>query len=173
ITTSDPKKVPLSTDPAKRGSASLKTSKPVYLQALAESGTVTISVSAPGYGNSSGVYTLVPTGFAISIVLNNGVVLGPNRMYTTTTQSPALSVQLNLNQPYGLAGSAQLIPGLAPLKISVTASNPGVALIQGGSLLIPADPAQQFPSFPSPTVLQVASGETTINISQPAGFTSV
>src|SRR5262249_3038668 len=66
ITSSDPSKVLLSTDPKAAGQASISTTInpyvqwPIYIQGLADSGTASLVMSAPGYNTQSFTVTLAP-----------------------------------------------------------------------------------------------------------------
>jgi len=169
VTSSDPSKLLLSTNTAKLGSASVKSQAghPVYAQALAGSGKVTVKVSAAGFADASAVLTLVPTGIGISITTSSGVTF-QNGVYTTTTDSVALNINVSFFAGPPLNGVSIYLPGMSPITATISSSNTGVAVITGSPITV-------NPGFApgSATLLQVGPGQTTISISQPPGFTSV
>jgi hypothetical protein len=174
VTSSDPSKVLISTDPTVLGTGSLTaTGQTFYLQALASSGTVTIHVSAPNYTGGSALFPLAPTGLGIALDTSNSAVSFQNGTYTTTTNSNAVNVQVSLYLPGNQGASLPFIPGMAPLTAQITSSNTGAAVITGSPVTIPVNPKQAvYYPLATATLLQVGPGVTTISISQPPGFTS-
>jgi hypothetical protein len=74
LTSQDPEKLLLSTSPKEKGAASIKVkmapgsvTTTYYLQALARTGSVMHTASAPGYSSRTGTLTLVPSGVIISL----------------------------------------------------------------------------------------------------------
>jgi hypothetical protein len=173
LTSSDPSKVLISTDPGKLGSGSVTvTGQTVYLQGLASSGTVMLKASAPGYSSVSSLITLVPTGLGIAFDQSNNAVTYNGVKYSTTTQSVAVNIVVNLIVGTNPQASGTFLP-LPALTAKITSSNPAVAAITGGAITIPVQPTQGFNGLATATELPVGPGETIISISQPAGFSSV
>jgi hypothetical protein len=144
----------------------------VYIQALSDSGSANLNVSSPGYPDASATVYLVPTGLGLSLGYNSGVTYQNGKYITTTQSQVTIGVVLytgNTQVPYGVS----FLPGLSPISANITSSNPGVGVVTGSPITF--DPKQMTYGQPLATVtlLPVAPGETTIAISQPAGFSPV
>ena len=146
ITSNDPSKLLLSATPEGVGTSSItvvvapnhSVSSTFYVYGLGSSGTPTYSVSAAGFGSTTGAVTLAPSGFIIS---------GPNLGFdfTTNTASPVVvSVYSALLTPTGDFSSAQNVAGGLPINVNVTATDiapavgvgtlsPSLVTIAGGS----------------------------------------
>ncbi len=136
----------------------------VFLQALDSTGTVTVTVSAPGYQASTSTMTLVPSGFAISNVGN----------FTTTTFSPATTIQV---LPYRLTPGTlaifvnQTLRGGLTVNVPVTATDqtggPGVGVITGSPLVFNGGDTFKQAGF-DPAV----AGTTLVAVVPPTGFSA-
>ncbi len=167
ISSSDPTKLLLATDPTVLGQPSVTLPIPAgfnalfpgfWAQAQVSSGTAQIRVSAPGYIATTATVTFAPSGFLIN---------GSN--FTTSTLSADTSIQVKIAQlDSGLnvvAGDVRLRGGLSvnvPVSSSNTATGTIVnspAVFQGGSSTVNG-----------PAFHPQAEGTTTITANPPAGF---
>ena len=161
LRSSDPSRVLLSHDPGLGGSETLDTNGPVYAQALADSGDVTITASAPGYSDTQLRVRLYPTALA---------AYDPTSTRTTTTIGSTLSLRVApvLMDPDSgspiLLNDVILRGGLDPFQVALVSSNPSI-----GRLLSPIgflgglrDNTTQFRAD--------ANGTTDISVTPPDGF---
>jgi hypothetical protein len=177
VTSGDPTRVLLSTDPTMVGGTSVSvpvakggssSSTQIYVQALAGSGTVTLTASATGYTSQMSTVTLDPSGF----VLFSQCVGCTN--FTTMTFSSASSlvgVETAYLDPTTLnfAGSQPLRPGAGPVTVNLTNSTPNTGTISVSSVTFGTDQTSQPFSFQP-----VNAGTTTISIPTPppSGFST-
>jgi hypothetical protein len=145
--------------------AGLTNTSTFYIQALQDSGTLTVQIAAPLYATSIGSVTLYPSGF----------VLSTNNFSTTTGSSPTtLTVQPAALDPQYLTTYQveQLRAGMSNTQATLTMTdNPGAAGSVGAITVNPvifngADvPNSQTTSFQPLNV-----GSTVIRVQSPAGF---
>ena len=185
ITSSDPTKILLSTDPTQQGSNSVTLTvlqgwtmayPGVYVQSLenvpaGSTDTVPLTVSAPGYATIQCTVTLTPSALALT---------GPNgygqNFSTTATGSMSLTVsafQLDSNSnlaPVNSQGQlvAQLVRGSLNLSVSVSSADTTVGTITGS----PAALAGGSSSTSGLAFQPVAAGSTQLSVAQPSGFSS-
>jgi hypothetical protein len=128
LTSSDPSKVVLSADSVTPGSGSLTipffaglaSSRSIYVQALDQSGTVSIMIAAPGYGSTSAQVMLFPTSFRADQMNVN--LSAPSNPY----QLPLRPVPL-VDPPVSYVNSTyQLRAGMSGITIGVSSSAPAV-----------------------------------------------
>ena len=180
LTSSDPSKLLLSTDPTVAGSASIGVvvfagngtpSLPVYAQALDSSGPVTITASAPDFGTGSVSAQLAPAGFVLSSnCVGQDVTTTTTSADTTLTVSAVALDPVTLNDvdlPYGCyPNPLPLRPGVTA-SIAVTSSSPAVGSITTTPLAFnPGDQSQTTAFHP------LSVGSSTVSISTPAGFST-
>jgi hypothetical protein len=124
VTSSDPARVLLSTDPNTVGTPAVTLTVPAgeiasstfYLQALMDNGAVPLSLSAPGYVAGSANATLVPSGFVIST---------PSFSTTTVSADTPVQVASVRLQPGTLAYVADdSCSACEPLRAGVSADVP-------------------------------------------------
>ena len=127
LTSQDPTKVLLSTSATALGSAQItlpfnngssSPSTSFFIQALDNTGTVQVIASAPGFVTQTATVTLTPSGFLI----NPGFIGN----FTTTTLSTNTTIQIvsvRLSTNLTNAGSQVLRGGLAPVSVTVTATD--------------------------------------------------
>jgi 6-phosphogluconolactonase (cycloisomerase 2 family) len=134
-----------------------------YIQALASSGTVTITETAPGYNTSSLTLTLVPSGF----------IVGSNT--TTTTFSPASPVSVTFEQldPTTLnyvGVPLALRPGLGTVNVALKNSNTAVGTLGSSSIAFVAGNSNVSTTF---TPTGTAAGTAVISFNgTPSGFST-
>jgi hypothetical protein len=175
LTSGDPSKVLLSTSATALGTGQItlgvnqgaSSTSSFFVQALDSTGPVTLTASALGYTAGTGTITLAPSGFVIHPSL-----LGN---FTTTTLSgntnvPIHSALLNATT-LAFAGTQALRGGLAPVSVSVTATDlsggPGVGAIVGSPVTFnPNDTNKTVPFDPA------AAGTSQIQVVPPAGFST-
>ncbi|MFO1428573.1 MAG: PKD domain-containing protein [Candidatus Competibacteraceae bacterium] len=165
ITSADPSRVLLSTNEATAGSASITLqvnagshSIPTfYIQALAGSGAVQISASAPGYVTGASTITLNPSGFYIiegsihtdTFAANTTVNIAVSRLNPTT---------LNIVE-YGS------VRGGLTVNVSVASSNPTVGTITTSPVVFTGGTMFATTQFDPQT-----AGTTVISVGTPPGF---
>lgn len=169
FTSSDPSKVLLSTSASTAGTGSITLHYAAgytnqlyfYVQALANTGSVTLTAKGTGYADSTATVTLVPSGFVIS-----------NSNITNATVGGS-------DVPIGIAAAAlqpgtlnfgsyqQLRAGVSPANVGVTSSNTTVATITTSPVVFNANDQSL-----STALHPVGAGNTTISIATPAGFST-
>jgi hypothetical protein len=171
ITSTDPSKVLLSALPTTAGAASIVITATgptnvipaFYVQGLADSGTVTLNISAPNFLPTTAHVTLTPSGFIISSPAS------------FTTQGTAANAEFQI-------ASARLAPGTLtfqvgqPLRpgaaaaVNVTSTVPSVGAITLSPVQFTGNQGLRSTFFdPQPVA---ADGTTTVQISTPAGFST-
>jgi len=166
ITSSDPSKVVLSSDPTQAGAASTtvhvnggtKGLPNFYVQALASSGTVTLTAKGTDLTDSTTTITLAPSGF---VIVNSSINSGSTGDSNVTLATSVLDGSLN---PTGTRQAVR--PGAAPASVVITSSNTGVATVTS-----PVSFAANASTATS-TFHPVAAGNTTISIQTPTGFST-
>jgi hypothetical protein len=147
VTSGNPGLVLLSTDPTGTTAGSTSVTVTIaagataafpgfYVQGLGSSGTVTLTLSAPGYTTATGTVTLSPAGFVLISPAGTGAdfstTLG-SADTPLTVAAATLNSSLNV-----MSGSAQIRGGLS-VTVQVTSATPatgtilGSAVFQGGS----------------------------------------
>ena len=166
ITSSDPSKVVLSSDPTQAGAASATVHvnggtrglPNFYVQALASSGTVTLTAKGTDLTDGTTTITLAPSGF---VIVNPSINSGSTGDSTITLGTSVLDVSLNPT------GSRQAVrPGAAPVNLVIASSNTGVATVTS-----PVAFAANTSTATS-TFHPVASGNTVVSIQTPTGFST-
>lgn len=135
----------------------------VFFQALDSTGTVTVTLSAPGFQTSTSTMTLVPSGF----IINAG-------NFTTTTFSGVTNLQVlpaRLN-PSGLAFvTNQTVRGGLTVNVPVTATDqsggPGVGTITTSPLVFNGGDTTKNAVFDP-----VVAGTSLVAVVPPAGFST-
>ncbi|HET7697241.1 MAG TPA: PKD domain-containing protein [Vicinamibacterales bacterium] len=171
ITSSDPSKVLLSALPTAAGSAAIGITATgptsvipaFFVQGLADSGTVTLNVTAPGFAPATAQVTLTPSGFLISSPAD----------FTTQGNAPGTELQI---------ASARLAPGTlayqvgqplrpgAAASVNVTSSAPAVGTITLSPVTFSGNQGVRSTFFdPQPVA---SDGTATVQISTPPGFST-
>ncbi|MCG3200065.1 MAG: hypothetical protein GHCLOJNM_04594 [bacterium] len=168
ITSADPSRLLLSTNPAAVGSASITITVPgnssglgqFYAQALDGAGAVNITASADGYADSTVSVTLMPSGFIIN---------SPSVINTTT-----FAANLNVNitsarlNPVTLAwaGNQEVRPGVSVL-VPVTSSDPVVGSITTSPVVFGGNVGLVTTQFDPAN-----AGTTLIAVGTPTGYST-
>ncbi|MDT8068261.1 MAG: PKD domain-containing protein [Terriglobia bacterium] len=166
ITSSDPSKVVVSSDPVTAGAATTTVHvnggtrglPQFYVQALASSGTVTLTASGTNLTDGTTTITLAPSGF---VIVNSGINSGSTGDSTVTLATAVLNSSL---VPTGTSQGVR--PGAAPVNLGITSSNTGVATVTS-----PISFAANVASATS-TFHPVSGGTTTVAIQTPSGFST-
>jgi hypothetical protein len=168
LTSDDPSRVLLSRTPDAAGSASIRlavrphfrASPEFWVQALADTGSVTYTVTAPGLESSKGTVTLTPS--AIAIV---GPFRAPGFRTTPRAEPSRITLYAVRLDPSMKETEQQMIAGGLSAEVTVTSSNgdagsvvPPVVTIAGGT----ANASVEF--HPK------AAGETRLAVVMPPGF---
>ena len=167
VTSADPSKVLLATSATAAGTPSITVhvnagtqGLPVfYVQALANSGTVTLTATAAGFDNGTTTVGLQPSGFLIS----SGAINSGSTGDTTVTLSSAML------QPGTLAPSGftqRVRPGAAPVNVTTNSSNTAVGTITSPVVF------NTGASTATATFHPVSAGTTTVSIQTPTGFST-
>jgi hypothetical protein len=169
VTSSDPSRILVSTSATTVGSASVTVNQSgwnsIYLQALADNGTVTITASMPTFNAGTTSIRLYPTGVGLQASYS---ATTQNGQYYSTTQSPPTPLTPAIFAIYATGPSAvngQLRAGLPAEQVSVTSSNTAVATISGSPFSLGGQSSVNF--------TPAGIGQTTISVVQPAGFVPV
>ena len=117
-------------------------------------GTTTITVQAPGYNNSNGNVTVMPSGFAINPSqgnINTSTLSTP----TTVTLEPVILNPGVLTY----AGTGTLNPGIGPFNVPVSTTPPGIGTITISPVVFHAGDSSDTTAF-QPT----GAGTTTVSL---------
>jgi Divergent InlB B-repeat domain len=182
VTSSDPSKLllqPYASDPGgtSQGGGSFPATIPAnkgllgdfgfpafWIQALASSGTPTITVSAPGYQSAVATVTLTPSGF----VLNGPSGTGANFSTTLGTDKSLNVSVVQLNASHNVIATNQPLRGGLSANLTVTSGNTNVGTIANNPAAVSAGSG----SSSSVTFQPAAVGTSQVSITQPAGFTA-
>ena len=171
ITSSDPTLVLLSEDATTDGTASIVLGfgtggllRGFYAQGLADSGSVQLTATAPGYTSDETTVTLTPSGFAIPTF---GLPFFPFYCTTTSGDTPFEVTALVLDPAtLKVIGSAfPLRPGAAPVSVPVISSDTNVGTVSPPTFN--AGDGRQFLTFHP-----VGLGMTTVSMMEPTGFST-
>ncbi|MBI1789997.1 MAG: hypothetical protein HYR60_20900 [Acidobacteria bacterium] len=166
VTSSDPSRVLVSTDPKSQGSASLTVPlsqlSSLYAQALSSSGMLKVNVSLAQFDPGSGDVFLRPSAIVFASASQNVLSVGAvANMYV----APAL---LDPASGYAFyAPTTTLRAGLSPVTIDVRNSDPSVGTVLQPPVFRPGDYQAMF-SFKA-----LAPGHTILTIKPPIGFSDV
>ena len=132
------------------------------VQALASSGTVTITLSAPGYTDAQATITLAPAGFILQGPNGTGAAFSTfEGVVTPLTVAP---VYLN---PDGSAGAIEQIAGGYSVNVTVSTDVPSVGTVSPASLGFSGGVNGAGLSF---TASSTKAGNVDVLINSPAGF---
>ncbi len=168
ITSSSPSQVLISAQQGSGPSVTVPvsagtTSFAVYAQGLANSGSTTISASAPGYGTGTGVITLFPSAF---------VLAGPISVASTLTTGEYGTAQFNVSaarlDASGNFAEVQQVRGGENVPVQVTVANPNLGSVSPARLTFTAGSATLSAGF----IAGSTAGSTTLTVNEPAGFSS-
>jgi len=166
VTSSDPSRVLVAASATAAGQASTtvvassNNNSLVYVQALASTGSATLTFSAPGYQNSTATVQLTQP----------VVILAPPSIGTLTPLSAPLTFQATLTtlDQFGYSGTfgAQALrPGAPPVVVQPSLSDPTVASISPAQITFnPGDSVKAF------NVQPTARGTALLTLSVPPGF---
>lgn len=166
ITSDDPSRLLLSALPDKPGTKAITIKvnanyfeTPDFMaQAFSDNGSVTYTISAPGYESSKGTVKL-----AQSSLLLVGPFKAPS-FSTTPNTSSKMTIYSALIDAEGKFVMQQSTS--APLKLSILSSDPKVGVIQESELTLPSGDSSMFAEFrPKGGV-----GTTSLTVKMPAGF---
>jgi hypothetical protein len=138
------------------------TSFSVFVQALANAGTSTITVSAPNYTNGTGTITMTPSGFVLEAPNGLGVPSFSTSQGVPVTLTVS-SARLDVNSNY--VEKQQLRFGLGQVVVPVGSVPTSVGTVSpAGATFKDAD------SKVNVTFNAIATGSATITAESPAGF---
>ena len=163
VTSSDPSKVLLSTDPKAAGQGATTftvkafSSALVYIQALADSGSAALTFSAPGYNSRQVTVNFYPAAFGFGAGLLNTSQTAPAGF--SVFVGPVLPPGIQVNNPQTLRG------GSTPLSIAIANSRPATGSIKPSTLVFTPGDNQATATF-----TPAAAGSTILTIAQPPGF---
>ncbi len=170
LSSSDPSKLVFSSNPTVLGSGKITVSgsarQQLYAQGLDSSGLVTVTASMPTFADTTTTIGLVPAGFGLAVQPGNTATL-VNGIVQTTTQSAKteLDLQLLISSSPNNYTPAQLLPGLGPVSVTVTSSNPSAGTIDRTPVSYSTGPQ-------SVNFVPAAVGDTDVTVVQPAGFST-
>ena len=171
LTSSDPSMLLLSMRPDSAGSRTinirvregLSVSPEFFAQALGDSGTVTYTASAPGYESSTGSVTLGRSAILIASPFGFGKPLP-----TAAGALPSrIKVYSALLDSAGNLASEQPVRGALSVMVNVTSSSAAVGTITASPLTIDGGSSNAATEFQP-----VSSGETTLAVNVPPGFSA-
>jgi hypothetical protein len=191
LTSSDPKKLVLSSREDELGSGVLiltvpagKLVAPYYLQALGDAGTVTYKATAEGFRHRVAKIGLAPSGFIVAysrygppdeatVLRKGGAPHDERRFYPSLAEAKERPIHLAVYSVYldpasGMAADITvqaLRPGVSA-TVALKSSNPEVGSVES-PLLIKPGMTHAFSRF-----TPVVAGETIISIDPPRGFST-
>ena len=129
----------------------------LYIQALADSGSATLTFSSPGYISRQATVNFYPSGFVFNQTVQN----------TTKTNPFQFGVSLVPILPSSVVTYTQqsLRGGLAPVAAALVSSQPAVGTLKPATLTFNAGD-----NFANATFTPAAIGNTIVTITPPAGF---
>jgi hypothetical protein len=134
------------------------------VQALASSGTVTITLSAPGYADAQATITLAPAGF---------ILQGPdgtsNPISTFEGIATPLTVAPVYLNPDGSAGAIEQIAGGFSVNVTVSTDAPGIGTTSPGSVGFSSGTSSAGLNF---VASKTTTGVVDVLITAPTGFTN-
>ena len=165
LTSSDPSRLVLSTSPTVLGtqSVTLGASRTVYMQALEDSGEVTLTATAPGYDSATAKVYLQPSYFAFRSSPNDFGLPIAFRLVTNAISQSAVYLTYPGGELFN-SGSESIRPGLGSVVVPISISNSGVAEL--------SVPVEFTAGSPSPQMLLVGkdAGTAQVTIGDIAGF---
>jgi hypothetical protein len=185
LTSGDPAKLLLSTDPTVLGSSTVSVSVPpnggssntsVYAQALEGAGTVSVTASSADYSSASVQVNLLPSGFVVAV---NPCVTTTSFSTTPLSQDVGLTVYVTpldpqtLNDTNIVSGCYQSLVLLSPsagvVTIPITSSSPGIGTITATPLTFNPGDTSQASAFRA-----LANGSSTVALGSPSvgGFST-
>jgi hypothetical protein len=132
-----------------------------YLQALADSGSVTYKATAPGLGAAKGTVTLAPAGV---------LIVGPfeaSSLRTTPSVPSMITLYSALLDRSGSVVAKQAIAGGLTVHVDVTSSDAKVGSVTPSRLTLTGGAALASAEFKP-----AGAGKTTLAASVPAGFSA-
>jgi hypothetical protein len=166
VASSDPTKLLISLDGIAVGQPSMSLPWPstgspqVYLQSLSDSGTVTVTVSAPSYQTSTTAVKLAPSAAVFSNVTGGNYQDG---ILTNMLQQPVVSFAALDPITFQPAYGSQLPRPGANISVGVTSSNPTVLAVDTPNLNIAvANPAK--PPYFQATLQPLAPGTAIVSL---------
>ncbi len=166
LTSSDSSKIKLSSSPTAVGATSItvnvaagaQSGSAFYLEALSQSGTVTVTESTPGFNPATLTVTLTPSGFILQGTTSTTTFASPSPVYVTFAQLDPTT----LNYTNSLA----LRPGLSAITVGLANSKTSVGTLGASSLVFNSGDSQHQTTFTT-----VATGTATISFTgTPTGF---
>lgn len=167
LTSDDPSRLLLSEAPDKAGSATISVTilprrirtGQFWLQALADSGTATYTISAPDITAGKGTVKLVPSAIAI---------IGPYKSTTFKTTTHGQRSRITV-VTVALDGSPdeQQVAGGSKIEVTMANSNPNVGTLEPSKVTVDGGASVAEAYF-----RPVAEGETSITPVQPVGFSA-
>lgn len=131
---------------------------PVYIQALESSGTVNITMSAPGYQTNTVPIALAPSGMTISLQTSVNA--------NTLTNLNLRGVAYRLNPATGATAGSQQIRGGFTLTTGLTSSQPAVGTVPA-EVSATGNGNATGPEF---VFTPLAEGSTELTVTQPTGW---
>ncbi len=136
----------------------------VYLQALDGPADVALSLSSPGLATTSLIVQTVAPALAFGGYVQTRIGDVTQRMNTQEGPIDQVVLATVAQPPYGYYQPQVLRPGLDPLNVSITSSNPGVAAVQNPGLL------NGLTSQATVQITALSPGTTDLTIVPPPGF---
>ena len=135
-----------------------------YAQALAGTGTVTVTASAPGYTSGSGTVTLTPSAF---VIVGPAGVVGVPSFPTNVGIATTLTIMAGrLDSSFNYVGTQGLRGGFSA-TVPVSSSSPAAGQVIPASLTFtPADTAY------TTTFTALGVGTALVSVSEPTGFST-
>lgn len=174
LTSSDPTKLVLASSAGQSGSGTAIINVPafvsqtqgnfsVWAQALAGSGTITVTAAANGFPSATSTVSLTPSGFTL---------LGPQAGVSTITTEQGVNLPLTvqahrLDASFNVLDEERVRPGF-PVTVTVTSSNPSVGTVTNSNVVFSgADEEYTTAQFTA-----TGSGLTTVSANEPGGFST-
>lgn len=168
VTSDQPARLLLSTDPEKTGVKTISLNVPpqfletptFWLQGLADSGTATYTVSAEGLGRTKG---------KVKLTSSSVVIVGPYRAprfpIGPRSQPARITVVSAALNREGKVGAEEQLAGGLQIEIPLSNSNPSIGRLRASKLTLRGGSSSETTLFEP-----AAEGETTLAPVQPRGF---
>jgi hypothetical protein len=171
LTSNDPSKLLLATDPSAPGAVVItrtiraggSNTTPFYVYGLGNSGTATFGASGAGF-TATGTVTLAKSGF----VLAGPFGLGSDFQATAGGAPQDVMVQTALLDASGKPVDTQSLAGGLTAQVTVTSSNTAVGTISGSPAVITGPNNSAYVQFQA----AATSGTTALTAGTPSGYTT-
>jgi hypothetical protein len=135
-----------------------------FIQGLGSSGTVSLTLSAPGYANATGTVTLTPSGFVLASPSGAGAAFATTLGSANTILTVAAA---SLDSSFNVIPGAAQLRGGTTVTVPVTSATPAVGAILGSAVFQGGSSTSNGVSFQP-----LQAGASVLSATAPAGFST-